>query len=258
MQGYLFNDGMIYRPDTKNGGAIDPALFFLSERAVNSIVKTIAKVAVSAATYWVDRPYDYKIPEAFLGQIVPGCRVVVPFGKGNRRTEGIVLTLAESGVYDKLKFIETVLDEQPVLTEEQIHLALWMRERFFCTVYNAVKAMLPVGLWFDLHLMYRLADGVDRARALDAAGNSKKEIQILEALFAAGGSCELRQLKQLFDESHLHTALQSLVKKGVLIAEGTEKRRVQDKMLQFASLSIPAEEALELAEKKTSPRTTAG
>ncbi|MGI6012827.1 MAG: replication restart helicase PriA [Oscillospiraceae bacterium] len=214
------------------------------------MAETIAKIAVSAATYWVDRPYDYKIPDKLLGQVVPGSRVVVPFGKGNRRTEGIVLALAEAGAYDKLKCVETVLDEQPVLTDEQIHLALWMRERFFCTVYDAVKTMLPAGLWFDLQLIYRLADGIDRAEALDQVSHSEKEAQILEAIFAAGGSCELRQLNQLFGGSSPRAALQSLVKKGILVTEGTEKRRVQDKLLQFASLAIPAEEALALAEKK--------
>ena len=84
------------------------------------MAETIAKIAVSAATYWVDRPYDYKIPDSLRAAALPGCRVVVPFGKGNRRTEGIILALAEAGAYDKLKCVETVLDDQPVLTDEQI------------------------------------------------------------------------------------------------------------------------------------------
>ena len=45
-----------------------------------------AKIAVAAATYWVDRPFDYRIPPALADKVVPGVRVVVPFGGGNRRT----------------------------------------------------------------------------------------------------------------------------------------------------------------------------
>ena len=48
-----------------------------------------ARIAVAAATYWVDRPYSYRVPAALSDSVVPGVRVVVPFGRGNRRTEGV-------------------------------------------------------------------------------------------------------------------------------------------------------------------------
>lgn len=110
---------------------------------------TVAKIAVSAATYWIDRPYDYRIPEELAKLAKPGMRVYVPFSRGNRRAEGVILALAESSNFEKLKCILSLLDEAPVLTAEQIQLALFMRERFFCTVYDAIKAILPAGLWFD-------------------------------------------------------------------------------------------------------------
>ena len=109
----------------------------------------VAKIAVSAATYWIDKPYDYFIPESLREQAVPGVRVSIPFSLGNRRCEGIILAVAENSEYGQLKAIIDVLDAQPVLTPEQIKLALFMRERFFCTVYDAVKAILPAGLWFN-------------------------------------------------------------------------------------------------------------
>ena len=109
----------------------------------------IAKIAVSAAPYWVDKPFDYLIPEEMREQAVPGVRVSVPFSLGNRRSEGIILAVTEHSEFTQLKAIIKVLDPQPVLTQEQIKLALFMRERFFCTVYEAVKAILPAGLWFN-------------------------------------------------------------------------------------------------------------
>ena len=109
----------------------------------------IAKVAVSAATYWIDRPYDYLIPENLAEKAVPGARVYVPFARGNRRSEGIILAINDHSDVEKLKAIQAVLDDEPVLTEDQLKLALFLRERFFCTVYDAVKAILPAGLWFD-------------------------------------------------------------------------------------------------------------
>ena len=117
----------------------------------------IAKIAVSSATYWIDKPYDYLIPEELEERVLPGVRVSVPFARGNRRAEGIVLSTADRSEHEKLKAILSVLDEEPILTPDQIRLALFMRERFFCTVYEAVKAILPAGLWFH-------DDGTRRAK----------------------------------------------------------------------------------------------
>lgn len=108
----------------------------------------VAKIAVSAATYWLDKPYDYLIPEKLRDKVRPGVRVTVPFSRGNRRSEGIVLSLTDKSDYDKLKPVEAVLDSEPVLTSSQMKLALWMHDRFFCTVYDAVKTILPAGFWF--------------------------------------------------------------------------------------------------------------
>ena len=117
---------------------------------------SIAKIAVSAATYSIDKPYDYSIPEDLVEQAVPGMRVIVPFGAGNRKSEGVILSLATDSGQKKLKAIDSLLDVAPVLEEEYIRLALWMSDRFFCTVFDAMRAMLPAGMWFK--------DGVRRTR----------------------------------------------------------------------------------------------
>ena len=129
-----------------------------------------AKIAVSEVTFWVDRPYDYAVPDSMAELVMPGMRVTVPFGRGNRKAEGIVLSVSDSSDYDAPKCILTVLDEQPVLTEAQIKLALWMRERFFCTVYEAVKAILPAGLWFTGDGKRRATDKQSEFARLEVSG----------------------------------------------------------------------------------------
>lgn len=108
----------------------------------------VAKIAVSAATYSIDRPFDYLVPDKLRDAALPGTRVSLPFGKGNRRCEGVILSVADKSERENLKCIDSVLDPAPVLDEELIKLAFFIRDRFFCTVYDAVKAMLPAGLWF--------------------------------------------------------------------------------------------------------------
>ena len=127
---------------------------------------TVAKLALQAATYAIDKPYDYLVPPELEESLRPGMRVLVPFGAGNRRTEGIVLSV-EHGCPDnpKRKGLLAVLDEEPVLDKDELRLALWMRERYFCTVYDAARAMLPAGLYFSLQDRWELAPGVDREAA---------------------------------------------------------------------------------------------
>lgn len=129
-----------------------------------------AKIAVSDVTFWVDRPYDYAVPDTIAELVLPGIRVVVPFGRGNRKAEGIVLSVSDNSDYEAPKCILTVLDEQPVLTQAQIKLALWMRERFFCTVYEAVKAILPAGLWFTGDGKRRAMDKQSEFARLEVSG----------------------------------------------------------------------------------------
>ena len=120
-----------------------------------------ARVAVSNVAYWVDRPYDYYVPPSLSEGVVPGVRVIVPFSRGNRKAEGVVLGVSDRSDYATPKPVIAVLDEGPVLTAEQLELALWMRERFFCTVYEAVKAMLPAGLWFKSDGRRKASDKLD-------------------------------------------------------------------------------------------------
>ena len=84
----------------------------------------IGKIAVSAANFAIDKPYSYRIPENM--RVLPGMRVQLPFGRANKRTEGVVLTV-EPGDEAGLKAIEQCLDQEPVLTERQLRLAAFIR-----------------------------------------------------------------------------------------------------------------------------------
>ncbi len=209
-----------------------------------------AKVAVSAAAYHMDRPYSYLLSDKLCDQARSGMRVIVPFGNGNRRCEGIILSIEEAELSRPLKAVDSLLDRESVLDEEGLKLALWMRSRFFCTVYEAVRSMLPAGLWYAVESVYSLAPNTDKEIAYAAAGKSKQEALILDAVFAHGGVCPLEDLQRLFQEGDPNRALSSLVKKGILLTDSREKRRVGDKSQSTLTLLISSEEAQELANQK--------
>ncbi len=150
----------------------------------------VAKIALAAATYPIDKPYDYLVPEALRSRISVGMRVMVPFGRGNRRSEGMILALSGDTRIERMKSVLSLLDEEPVLDEAGIRLAIWMRDRWFCTLYDAIKAILPAGLWFSLRDVYRVADGLDREAALEAAGDSPACSHVLDYLFSSGGRAD--------------------------------------------------------------------
>ena len=78
----------------------------------------MAKVAVSKAIYAIDKPYDYLVPPELEGQVLPGMRVAVPFGSGNRGSDGIVLSLErQEENTPTLKPVLSCLDDAPVLDE---------------------------------------------------------------------------------------------------------------------------------------------
>lgn len=219
----------------------------------------IAKVAVSSINFAIDRPYDYKIPKGLTSAALPGTRVIVPFSRGNRRTEGIILAVSQTESTKPLKSIDSVLDEHPILTSEQINLALWMRDRFFCTVYSAVKAMLPAGLWFKTEYSYKIADGISLEKAFELLHSVPNAYELIELLYKSGKELKQSELKAAFLGADIDDAIKKAVKAGAITQLAKDSRKAQDKMQDYAYLSVSAEDALITAElkRKKSPSQAA-
>ncbi|MDO4314872.1 MAG: primosomal protein N' [Oscillospiraceae bacterium] len=209
----------------------------------------IVKVAVGAAPYSIDKPYDYLVPEHLLEAAVPGVRVTAPFGRGNRETEGILLSRYSGEKSPGLKPLKAVLDREPVLDRADVELALWMRQRYFCTLFEAAKAILPAGLWYQLREVWHLAEGMDRIAADEAGGKIKKAPAVLDMLFANGGSAGLDMLRDACGED-VGGTLRALQKAGVVTCETAARRKIGDKTRRMAELAVSVEDALALTEAK--------
>lgn len=207
----------------------------------------IAKLAVAAAPYAIDKPYDYLIPEGM--EVSVGVRVSVPFGRGNRRSEGVVLAIGEGEKFPGLKQILSVLDRESVLDRQEIDLALWMRQRYFCTLYDAVKTILPAGLWYQFREVYRLAPGIEYTAAYAAVQEIPACAEVLQLLFAKDGSAELSEMKEVCGEGCV-SALKTLTGKGVVVCESRAQRKIGDKTRRMVELALSAEEAMEIAESR--------
>ena len=210
----------------------------------------IAKIAVSAANFAIDKPYSYFIPEE-MG-IQPGMRVMVPFGRSNRQTEGVVLAV-EAGESDGLKPVFRPLDDEPMLSGTMLRLAAFMRERYFCTFYDAIRTMLPAGLWFQSKDTYSLTD--------DSSWQEKNLRQLegkllLEQLQSLGGTAQGAILRQtVTDEEKFEKAVAYLLKNKWITAQRDFLRRTRDKQQEIVTLAVSAEEAMAYA--ATRPKSAA-
>ena len=204
-----------------------------------------ARVALSAATYAIDKPYTYLVPEELIPRLREGMRVMIPFGAGNRRAEGMVLSVGElEDDPSKYKPILTLLDEEPVLDREGLQLAMWMRERYFCTVYEAARAMLPAGLYFSLQDRYVIVPGITEEEAYEGAGRSELAHSVLDLLYAGGGRGELGHIRTAFGSRDPGPALRRLSERGIIRLETSASRAVSDKQERVAVLAVPPEEAM--------------
>jgi len=206
----------------------------------------VAKIAVSAATYSIDKPYDYLIPEDLRDNAVPGMRALVPFSAGNRKSEGVILSLASESGHKELKSIISLLDDNAVLSEENIRLAIWMSDRFFCTVFDALRAMLPAGMWFK--------DGVRRQNdktvrtavlempsedayelAREKQSSAPRQAQVIE-LLAREGHMSVDDIRYFTGASS--ATIRGVANKGIIRFEERETFRRPDIKIQGAPAPI--------------------
>ena len=207
----------------------------------------MVKVAVSAAPYSIDKPYSYLVPESLAAAAVPGVRVMVPFGRGNKESEGLILARVQEPKLPGSKAIRQILDPEPVLDKAGIDLALWMRGRYFCTVFEAVKTILPAGLWYGLREIWSLAMEPEAARS--AAVGIPGAWQVLDLLEKQGGKADIRVLRDALGDG-AEKPLKAMKKAEILACETDAKRKIADKSHRMVELAVNTEDAYALTEPK--------
>lgn len=210
-------------------------------------MQAVCAVAVDAATYAIDKLYDYIIPDGLYGQAQVGCRVLVPFGRGNKKSEGVILLLRPPGYpRTRLKPLAEVLDETPVLEDAQIRLAIWLREHLYCTFFDCLRLMLPSGLWFRRRETYTLLRQPETvlekplADVMRLFSETTPERTVEEIRTLTGGRCTNRMLDELEQAGYLeyHSHVQ---------------QKTLDKTEKMLSLAVEPSEAMQKAARARTP-----
>lgn len=208
--------------------------------------KLKALVAVSAASIAFDKAFSYLIPEYLSEKAVPGVRVLIPFGKGNRKRVGLILEIKklnedESG---KLKPIISAADSSPVLNKEMLDMVNWLRENTFCTYYDAVRTLLPSGMNINIKEHYSLNQNCIDISLTD------KENKVLDFLRE---NTDTNNAAGEVKAQGNGLILESLISKGILKYELTGKQNVGDssiKMLELTESYKKSPESFKLTAKQ--------
>ena len=193
----------------------------------------LAQAAVNDANIHFDKLYSYRIPAELTGRVFPGSMVLVPFGRGSKARMAVVLAVGEVDESDAPKGLKTLYDAAPEdarLTPDLLELVRFLKERTFCTWFEAVKAVIPYGAQYrpavvdGRHVMQgRLTRSTERLYTLAGALPEKPKPgprQLAAVAALQNGPLTARQL----DEVGISRAtLDGLVKKGVLTAAEQDK-----------------------------------
>ncbi len=205
----------------------------------------VASVAIENSTNSFDMTYDYLVDEKD-SNLKPGCRVLVPFGKGNKCRQGIVMAVfCTDELTYKLKKIAQVIDDTPILSEEMIQLIEWLKERTFCTFFDAAKTILPAGMCHRVVTTYAAAGDVDLS-GLDA-----DTLQIYEYIKAANNYVDGEKVLKTLGFVPDLDVLEKMTKDGLLFRNYDSARKAGDLTVKMVRITDAGLNAIESTDKIT-------
>ena len=209
----------------------------------------VAKVAISRASYSFDMEYSYSVPENMMSSAKVGVRVIVPFGKGNKRSIGFITrTYAESEYNEKLKPISSVIDSESLLTDEMMRIIFWLKENTFCTFFDAYKSVVPTGFSYSFSKHYNLVNTY-----IDDERLSSEERNIIEFLRINKNQREIDNFLDSRNNPDKKRVVDSLIDKGFIEEVESLKRKVGDETVKMVRLSdryLSGEEAFSFTPKQ--------
>lgn len=197
-------------------------------------MQNVASVIINNPAHAIDREFSY----LFDGEISLGDWVKVPFGGGDRLTDGVVLSINEIEEPEyALKKIERVVS--PLITEAQIELLYWLREQYMCTYYDALKLLLPPGKGYK-GAGNKTIIGVCVADGIDSELIYEKLTSVQSRIFEIVSQVDSISVMDLAEfAGTTRSTINNMVKKGILQTVELKIERNPIKSVDSVKLSEP-------------------
>ena len=200
-----------------------------------------AKVAVSNLNFSVDKEFSYLIPANLVRLVQPGVRVVVPFGRANKKREGIVTRLFYDEGAIPLKSICELIDMERVVDEKGMALAKYISERYYSTFYDAVSLLLPPGSNLRFTEYVKLLD--DSLEGVEDDTLIRRKI--VEYLLRKRVPVAVKELEEAFSNKGIKKLLMELKLLGKVEIFEEGRQAHQSKSIQIATLLLEEHELYE-------------
>jgi len=164
----------------------------------------------------VDSQFSYLLPEQLRAKAQVGMRVLAPFGKAEKETEGVIVGFPEEPEVEKLKEVIDILDDEPFFSEEMLKLTKWMAEYYFSSWGEALKCVTPAGVNVISKRVIDIKEIEDRDKILsELSKTAPLQAQILTIL-AWEGKMTIKNLKTRLNNKGIYSALSALESKGFI------------------------------------------
>ena len=177
----------------------------------------IAEIIVSINNANVDKPFSYAVSDEFKDKAIRGMRAVVPFGRGNKPVEGFIVDVKNidtetDGI--EYKNILDIPDKSPLFNEDLMLLAKWMQDKYYSTLTECIKCILPAGISIKTETLYSLNSVID----MDLIENEQKIVEFMLDNSPADSKTIVENIKGI-TSSHIA----AMSKKGILVKSETAK-----------------------------------
>lgn len=206
----------------------------------------LAMVAVENVAYHFDIFYSYTFAQELKEQMLPGMRVLVPFGRGkNVKRQGVIFAVSSCDDVSGYKQIISALDEKPLISTEMLEIARFLKERTFCTYFEGVRVQLPSGLSYKTAINYFAVENDDR-HILSGA-----EKELYELMLTFDGFCDRKALYDTLGLASECDAMEKLVSKKLVIKNYDALSRMGNATHKNVELIMSEEEISERFPKLT-------
>ncbi len=210
--------------------------------------QVLALVAVENVAYHFDILYGYIVPEELKNIAVKGSRVMVPFGKSkSAKRQGVIFETSVTCEKTGYKSILSVIDDKPLISEEMLSVAVFLKDRTFCAYYEAVKVQIPSGMNYKTTAKY-FAVSRDYSDKLTA-----DEKQIYEFMLSIDMPEAAKQIYSTLGFNTDSDIIDKLCKKGFVVKTFDAVKKIGDATNKYISLSESVDFS-DISEFKLTPK----